>query len=270
MSCANVLARRGWHVFAGTRRSADSGAIAELATRYGRSVIPLQLDMTDVESHWTAAEIVAKFRDGQGLNALVNNAGTAISAPLEFLPPAELRAQLEVNLVGHLSLTQALLPQLRIAKGRIVNMSSIGGLVAGPILGAYHVSKFGLEAISDSLRREVRAHHVKVVVIEPATVRTSIWDSGADKADELAASMPPEAEALYGHLTERMRTYAAGAGSRGVGPDVVAEVVARAITARRPRARYLVGREARLAWLASRILPVAALDQLLAPTSRAS
>jgi NAD(P)-dependent dehydrogenase (short-subunit alcohol dehydrogenase family) len=182
---------------------------------------------------------------------------------LEFLPLEELRAQMEVNLVGQLGVTQAVLPLLRAARGRIVNVSSIGGLVAGPMLGAYHVSKFGLEAMSDSLRRELRHLGVDVVVVEPGTVRTDIWATGRNHADALLAALPSQVTELYGHLADRVRADAAGAGERGVAPEVAAATIVRALTRRRPRARYLVGRDARVARVVSRF-PARFVDRLVA------
>lgn len=266
LATAEELARTGWQVFAGIRRpDALSTPLADLVAQHPGAVVPVAVDLTDPASHRAAAATIAEYRGPAGLDGLVNNAGSTVSAPLEFLPLEELRAQLEVNLVGQLGVTQSLLPQLRAARGRIVTVSSIGGLVAGPILGAYHVSKYGIEAMSDSLRRELRHLGVSVSLVEPATVRTDIWETGSQQADVLATSMPPEATDLYGHLVERMREFAGGANERGVGPEVVAGVIARALTERRPRDRYLVGREARISWLASRVLPVRMLDRFLAP-----
>ena len=137
---------------------------------------------------------------------LVNNAGIAVAAPLEFLPIDRLRQQLEINLIGQAAVTQAFLPALRRARGRIVNVSSIGGRVALPLVGAYNASKFGLEGLSDSLRRELRSQGVDVILIEPGGVKTPIWKKGEELADEMLEDVPPEAERLYGRLiAERAR-----------------------------------------------------------------
>jgi NAD(P)-dependent dehydrogenase (short-subunit alcohol dehydrogenase family) len=268
LATARLLAEQGYRVYAGVRRP---DAVAALASEFPGIVVPVAVDLSEPASYRAAAAEIAEQVGAAGLRGLVNNAGYAVPGPLEFLPLEELRAQLEVNLVGHLGVTQAVLPLLRAASGRVVNVSSIGGLVAGPVLGAYHVSKFGLEAMSDSLRREVRHLGVGVVVIEPGAVRTDIWDTGRRHADALVAAMPAEATDLYGHLVQRGRSDAAAAARRGIVPEIVAATILRALTHRRPRARYLVGRDARVARLASR-LPARVVDRLLAaaPGSRAA
>src|SRR5919109_1448989 len=162
----------------------------------GRGVRTMRIDVTD-------AGQIAGARDELGdipLAGLVNNAGIAVAAPLEFLPVDRLRQQLEVNLIGQVAVTQAFLPALRRVRGRIVNVSSIGGRVALPLAGAYNASKFGLEGVSDALRRELRGQGVDVIVIEPGGVKTPIWKKGGELANEMIAGMPPEAERLYGGL----------------------------------------------------------------------
>lgn len=219
----------------------------------------VKLDVTDAGSIAAAAE-----RVGRDLAGLVNNAGVAVTGPLEFLPVDDLRRQLEVNLVGQVAVTQAFLPALRSARGRVVNISSIGGRVALPLAGPYAASKFALEAVSDVLRREVASQGVKVVVVEPGGIKTPIWDKGTAEADRIEASAPAEARRLYGGLIAAMRKEAGKIASEtGLPPQAVAEVVAEALTARRPRTRYLVGRDAKVRARAARILPDRVMDRLI-------
>ncbi len=187
---ARHLDSLGFTVFAGVRKPADAERVDAAGSERLRA---LELDVTDADSVAAAAEKVREATAGTGLAALVNNAGIAVTAPLEFVPIDELRNQLEVNVIGQVAVTQALLPGLRAARGRIVNVSSIGGRIGLPLAGPYAASKFALEAISDSLRRELRHLGVKVVVIEPGGVKTPIWDKGTDTADAMLAKAPPEA-----------------------------------------------------------------------------
>lgn len=200
----------------------------------------LLLDVTDAAQVRDAAA-----RVGESVDGLVNNAGIAVAAPLEFLPPDQLRRQLEVNLIGQLAVTQAFLPALRQARGRIVNVSSIGGRSALPFLGAYAASKFAFEAISDALRLEVAPFGIQVSVIEPGSIATAIWEKGGETADEIARAMPPEAAELYGARIAGFRKAAAAAGRRGEPADAVARAIEHALTAAKPKTRYLVGRDAK-------------------------
>src|ERR687894_1278867 len=154
----------------------------------------VKLDVTDSGSIATAR---AELGDAP-LAGLVNNAGIAVAAPLEFIPLDRLRQQLEINLIGQVAVTQAFLPALRRGRGRIVMVSSIGGRVALPLVAAYNASKFALEAVSDSLRRELLGQGVDVILIEPGGVKTPIWKKGEELADGMTEGMPPEAERLYG------------------------------------------------------------------------
>jgi NAD(P)-dependent dehydrogenase (short-subunit alcohol dehydrogenase family) len=225
----------------------------------------VKLDVTDVESISAAG---VELGDGP-LAGLVNNAGIAVAAPLEFLPLDQLRHQLEVNFVGQVAVTQAFLPALRAAGGRIVNVSSIGGRLASPLLGAYNASKFALEAASDSLRREVRSHGVDVIVIEPGGVKTPIWRKGDELAGQLVEGMPPDAGRLYGSLIAALRRQTTKIATQtGIEPRAVAEVIGRALTARRPRARYLVGRDARTSGPAAKLLPDRLMDRIVARALR--
>ena len=258
-----MLARHGFTVFGGVRRGED-GEVLERDAR--GDVRALRLDVTDEEQVGRAAEIVDQAVGEAGLAGLVNNAGVAIGGPVESIPLDDLRRQLEVNLIGQVGVTQAFLPALRRARGRIVNMSSVGGRVASPFFGPYNASKFGLEAISDALRIELRPWGIDVSVIEPGSVATDIWDRGAATARAVRARMGDGSEALYGEALDAMGTAAAKMGKEGLHPDRVAKAIAHALTARRPKSRYLIGREARLMVGASNVLPTRVYDAVVERT----
>jgi len=229
-ACAVRLARAGWRVLAGVRREGDAPEGTE----------ELLLDVTDAEQIRDAAERVDE------LNGLVNNAGIALGSPLELVPVDQLRHQLEVNLVGQVAVTQALLPPLRRAKGRIVFMGSIAGRSALPFLAPYAASKHALEAVADSLRLELKPFGIPVSIVEPGSIRTAIWGRSAARADELAATMDSEVAELYAERVAAFRSVALKRGEGGAPADRVAEVVEEALTAERPHARYLVGKDAKL------------------------
>lgn len=221
----------------------------------------VKLDVTESDS---IASARAELGEGP-LAGLVNNAGIAVAAPLEFLPLDQLRRQLEINLVGQLAVTQQFLPALRAGRGTIVNVSSIGGRVALPLVGAYNMSKFGLEAMSDSLRRELRPHGVDVIVIEPGGVKTPIWKKSNELADEVQEQMPPEVERLYGSLIEGLRRETVKIEQKtGLEPRAVAEVIGMALTAKRPRTRYLVGTDAKIRGPVAKFMPDRLMDRAIA------
>jgi short-subunit dehydrogenase len=258
---ATQLRSLGFEVIGGVRSEADAERLRDAGLEAAI------LDVTDAESIAGAREKIGEAP----LAALVNNAGIAVTGPLEFMPVDELRTQLEVNVIGQVAVTQALLPALRRARGRIVNVSSIGGRVALPLAGPYAASKFALEAISDSLRREVANQGVDVIVVEPGGIKTPIWDKGTAKADEIRDTMPPESAELYGDLIAGLTAEAQKiATDTGLPPAAVAEVIGKALTAKRPRTRYLVGTDAKVRAQAARILPDRALDRLIARTLSSS
>lgn len=238
-ACALRLARRGWHVFAGVRRDEDG---ERLQAGGGGRIEPLRIDVTDSASIAAAADALGEAP----LDGLVNNAGIAVALPIEFVPLDELRRQLEVNVVGQVAVTQAFLEPLRRARGRIVNVGSIAGRSSLPFLGAYAASKHALEALTDALRIELAPFGIGVAIVEPGSIATPIWRKGAETFQRLAADLPPEATSLYGQRMAAFREAATAAGRRGEPADTVAKVVEHALTATRPRTRYLVGRDARL------------------------
>jgi NAD(P)-dependent dehydrogenase (short-subunit alcohol dehydrogenase family) len=250
---ALLLAQLGATVLAGVRTPAADDAL-------GPTVRPVQLDITSPE------DIAAL--DLERLDGLVNNAGIAVSGPLEFLPVDELRHQLEVNVIAQLAVTQACLPALRETRGRIVTISSIAGRVALPLYGPYSASKFALEALTDSLRRELRGSGIHVSLVEPGAIATPIWDKGITVGDEIVARGDPTARARYARLIDRIRAAAEANARDGLPPSAVAEVISEAMTAEKPRTRYLVGREAKLRARLAQLLPDRALDALVARAMR--
>ncbi|GAA4931194.1 NAD(P)-dependent dehydrogenase (short-subunit alcohol dehydrogenase family) [Nonomuraea thailandensis] len=255
-SAARELARRGFHVLAGVRRDRDADSMR------ATGVEPVILDITEPEHVAALAARVAG--DPRALHAVVNNAGIQVNAPVEALPMTQWRRVFDVNLFGHVAVTQALLPALLRSRGRVVNISSVGGKAAMPTYGAYAGAKFALEAVSDSLRREVGPLGVQVVVVEPGGVRTEMAARGIATANRLAARMTPEQDERYGSLVRAINSLMDTGTSSGVSAEAAARVIAKAVTARRPRTRYTVGRDAALITRLTRILPDRTLDRVIA------
>jgi NAD(P)-dependent dehydrogenase (short-subunit alcohol dehydrogenase family) len=259
---ARELARRGFHVLAGVRRDADADALR------ADGIEPRILDIS-VEAD--VAAIAARVADdprGMPLRALINNAGIGVNGPVESLPIAEWRRQFEVNLFGHVAMIQALLPSLRRGSGTVVNISSIGGKVALPTYPAYAGSKFAMEALSDSLRREVSGSGVKVAVIEPGAVKTEMAQRGIATADRLKDDMPVDQLERYGRLIDAMSNLARSFDTDGVTAEHAAKIIAKAATASRPRTRYTIGRDAAVLARLSRVVPDRALDRIVARVLR--
>jgi NAD(P)-dependent dehydrogenase (short-subunit alcohol dehydrogenase family) len=249
----SYLAARDFDVVGSVRKESDRKALEAAGAR---SVL---FDVRDERTVRAAAESLGEG----GLDGLVNNAGIVVSGPLEFLPIEDVRRQLEVNLLGPIVVTQAFLPLLRRARGRIVNMSSISGRIAAPLLGPYAMSKFALEAFSDALRRELHSFGMHVSAIEPGAIRTPIWDKGLESARERVQTWPPRARELYSDLIEYLRTSARDLRDRAAPPERVARAVHHALIAKRPRTRYVVGRDARLGIRLASLLPDRVFDALM-------
>lgn len=250
----------GLRVFAGVRKPSDG---VKLANKASQRLSPIRLDVTDAEGIMAAVAQVKEVMGDNGLAGLVNNAGIAVAAPLEFIPIEDLRRQLEVNVIGQLAVTQAFLPMLRKGQGRIVFVSSISGRVSAPFLGPYACSKFALEALSDALRRELLAWNIQVSVIQPGRIVTPIWEKSLAAADELRDRLGPSAEDYYGEALTANRARAAR--RRGGTPlERVAEITAHALISPRPKTRYLVGWDARLGAILAWLLPDRWLDRLIA------
>lgn len=229
-ACAVRLSRAGWRVFAGVRRVGDAPTGTD----------EILLDVTNEDQVRAAAERVEE------LDGLVNNAGIALAIPLEFIPLDELRRQFEVNVVGQVAVTQALLPHLRRSRGRIIFIGSIAGQSALPFLGPYAASKHALEAVADTLRLELRPFGVDVSLVQPGTIKTPIWTKSAAVADELANGAGAELADLYGERIAAFRKVALRRGAKGASADEVARAVEEALTMDRPRTRKLVGLDAKL------------------------
>jgi NAD(P)-dependent dehydrogenase (short-subunit alcohol dehydrogenase family) len=249
----------GWQVFAGVRKQEDAAALSGAGSE---RLAPLLLDVTDAEQIAAAAARVESEAGGR-LDGLVNNAGIAIPSPLETMPMEDFRRQIEVNLTAHVAVTQALLPAIRAARGRIVFISSLGGRVAFPLTGAYHAAKFGIEAVGDVFRQELRSWGIAVAIVEPGSIDTPIWERGERTADEVGGRSPRR-EALYGKAIESYRKVIAGTTGRAIAPEKVAAVVEHALSARSPRSRYLVGLEARVTARAKLLLPTRIFDRIVA------
>jgi NAD(P)-dependent dehydrogenase (short-subunit alcohol dehydrogenase family) len=256
------LAGVGWTVLAGVRTPAAGEELAAQAPEGG--VRPVALEITDPQQIAAAAARVQGEPGASvagGLDALVNNAGVGVGGPIELVDDAELRRQFDVNVFGQLAVTRALLPALRRARGRIVFISSIGGLVATPFLAPYAASKHAIEAFADAARVELRSSGVQVALVEPGSVATPIWDKSREAAAEL--EIPPELRAQYGHVPAAMRKAIEDTGRRGVPPEEVARRIESALSARRMRARYLVGRDAYVMLALRRLLPDRAFDAVI-------
>jgi NAD(P)-dependent dehydrogenase (short-subunit alcohol dehydrogenase family) len=262
MGAATVkeLARRGFHVLAGVRREADAEALRGLGTE---RIEPCILDITVGSDVAAIADRVTRDPLHRPLRALVNNAGVAINAPVETLPMDEWRRQFEVNLFGHIAMTQALLPALLNSSGTVVNISSVGGKVVLPTYGAYAGSKFALEAVSDALRREVSDVGIKVVVVEPGAVKTEMAERGVATAEGLKANMTATQIARYEKVTDAIAAQALSFNETGVSAEHAATVIAEAATAPHPRTRYTIGRDAAILVRISRVVSDRVLDRIV-------
>lgn len=259
-ACVIRIARLGFRVYAGVRGVADGEM---LRAEGGANVIPVVIDVTNADTVAKAASFIRSNLDHMPLRGLVNNAGIAVAGPLEFLPLAELRRQLEVNVIGQVAMMQAFLPMLRESRGRIVNIGSIAGRSALPMTGPYSASKFALEAITDSLRVELMPAGVDVIIVEPGMIATPIWQTSITAADKIMDQLPPEVWKYYGRIIKGVRVRAGSNDMKGLPADAVARVVEKALTARRPKTRYVIGRDARLRLLLQ-TLPDRVRDRIIA------
>jgi NAD(P)-dependent dehydrogenase (short-subunit alcohol dehydrogenase family) len=254
-ACATRFARLGYTVLAGVRNTAAGDAIR---TDSPENIRPVLLDVTRCES---VADALASVGT-EPLAGLVNNAGIAVTGPLELVPVEAWRAQFEVNVVGLVAITQAFLPLLLIGRGRIVNIGSIAGRSALPGSGPYDASKFAVEAISDSLRMELRASGIAVSLIEAGSVATPIWAKTRADAEKNRQRAAPATYDRYARLLANLDREAATSARKAISPDEVAKAVQHAMTARRPKARYLVGPDVGL-WLFLNLLPDRWRDYLI-------
>lgn len=253
------LDKAGWKVFAGVRREEDAESLRQAGSE---RLAPLMLDVTDGEQIAAAAERVRAEGEGK-LDGLVNNAGLSVPSPLETIPIDDFRHQIEVNLTGQVAVTQALLPQIRPARGRIVFISSIGGRIAFPLTGAYHAAKFGIEAVGDVFRQELRPWGIEVAIVEPGSIDTPIWERGERTADAVG-ERSPRREELYGRVIENYRKVIKDTAERGIPPEKVAQAIDHALSAERPRSRYLVGLDAKVQARLKPLIPTPVFDRIVA------
>src|SRR3990167_772532 len=259
-ACAWHLDRLGFTVLAGVRRMEDGEALkAQASTR----LQPIILDVTDTRSIEQARQVVAERVGARGLAGLVNNAGIAVVGPLEAVPIADLRRQFGVNVIGQVAVAQAFLPLLRKGRGRIVNMGSIAGRAAMPVMGPYSASKFALEALTDALRLEVQQWGIQVSIVEPGAIATPIWTKSGTKAEELETTTSDELKTLYAGVIAGVRARVAEAAARAIPPDAVAQAVEHALTSASPNTRYLVGSDAKFRALLIKLLPDRWSDRLM-------
>jgi len=237
-----MLAEKGFKVFAGIRKQED----AEKLEQENSEIIPVFIDVTSQESICNAFAQISERTEGQGLWGLVNNAGIAVAGPMEFLPIDKLRLQLEINVIGQMAVTQAFMPLVRKTSGRIINISSISGFTAFPFKGAYCASKHAIEALSDSLRRELRPWGIKVSIIEPGVIKTPIWEKSMNLVDDMVQQMPEAAEKHYGTVYKNLlgRTMQR-VEKKGANPEEVAKAIIHALTDKKPKIRYLIGKDAK-------------------------
>ncbi len=234
---AKVLTQAGFRVFGSVRKEADA---KKLALEFGPSFVPLVFDVTDEKGARAAAATVRAALGGETLFGLVNNAGIAVAGPLLYMAIDEFRNQLEVNLTGVVIATQAFAPLLGVDKdlkgepGRIVNISSVGGRNATPFIGAYNTSKFGLEGLSEALRREMMPFKIDVIVIAPGAVATAIWGKTGEGEVAKYANTP------YAAQLATLQKLAAEQGAKGLKPEQLGEAIKTALTAPRPKVRYTV------------------------------
>lgn len=259
------LCAAGFRVFAGVRKESDGEALSAEASG---ELLPLRLDVTDPSQIEASAKRVDAEVGAAGLQGLVNNAGIAVAGIAEFQDLDALRHQLEVNVVGLVSVTRAHLPAIRRARGRVMNVSSIGGYMSAPYLGPYSASKHAVEAWTDALRRELLGSGMRAVLIQPGSIATPIWDkAGRDRA-ELLNALPEASRALYERRTSGMDRFIDTSRSRGIPPERVARAIERALTSARPRDRYRVGLDARFVWWTEKLVPTAVLDAVMARLAR--
>jgi NAD(P)-dependent dehydrogenase (short-subunit alcohol dehydrogenase family) len=259
-ACALSLDTLNFRVFAGVRKDGDGEALGRTSSP---RLTPVFIDVTDERSIAAAVKGVSREVEHAGLAGLVNNAGVAIPGPLEYLSLEELRRLLEINLVGQLAVTQAFLPLLRKAQGRVVNISSLAGKLTTPFNGAYSAAKHGIEAFSDALRMELSPWGIHVCVVEPGTIATAMPKKLLRDADAVLAALPAEGRERYGQAFETyVRTLADHAQS-GSSPEVVSRAVVHALTAPKPRTRYPAGKPAGRMLALYRLLPDRLLDRVI-------
>jgi len=258
--CAVGLAKLGYRVFAGVRKAADGDALVKQAPS---GLEPLIIDVTNEAQTRAAAAEVERKLGGAPLTALWNNAGISVNAPIEFIPLDDLRRQLDVNVIGQVAATQAFLPLIRKAKGRILITGSIGGFFTTPMLVPYCMSKYAMEAMADGLRRELRPFGVEVVLLEPGGIQSKIWEKGISESEMFLKNAPPQMMEVYGWLVRALQRLAPQMEKRSKPPQEVLDCVVRALESPRPKTRYRMGSNSTAQKIISK-LPDRVQDSLVA------
>jgi NAD(P)-dependent dehydrogenase (short-subunit alcohol dehydrogenase family) len=260
LSSVSRLIQAGWHVFATVRRARDG---EKLRSEFGAHVTPVKMDVTDRASIAAAAAEVSSHLNGRGLDGLVNVAGVGMVRPLEYASPEDVREIFDINVFGQLTVTQAFLPLLRKARGRIVNITSVGAHIAIPFGGLLNASKAAFGLLSDSMRLELRPFGIRVSTIEPGAIKTPAVDKTLGDIEAIIDALPPRGAAQYGDMLRTFTTRGYAREINGSSPDVVAQAVQHALTASRPRIRYRVGKHARVLATLPKVLPDWLLDEVL-------
>jgi NAD(P)-dependent dehydrogenase (short-subunit alcohol dehydrogenase family) len=251
------LAEKGWRVFAAVRKEADAKKLRDASSG---KVTPVIMDIVDYESVKHGAQEIEKALGGAGLDALFNNAGISVQGPLEIIPIELFEQQIQVNVFGHIFVTQTFLPLLRKAQGRIVFTSSESGRMTLPLMAPYSASKFALEAAANALRIELRPWKIRVSCVELQTIKTPMWEKIDTSTEKLISSLPKQARDLYQNELKTLSVFPRWQAEMGISMKKAVRVIIRALSARSPKARYLVGYEARLLVYSHAITPTWMMD----------
>lgn len=249
------LDKLGYRVFAGVRKDADAKSLKQESSN---NLVPLMIDMNDNDSMAHAFQQVSETVGSTGLAALVNNAGIPMGGPLEFFDLAQLQKGLEVNLLGHIRMIQLFLPLIRMQKGRIINIGSIGGIFPAPFTAPYSASKAAMHTLTHALRRELLPEEIQVILIIPGNIKTAIWKKVEDSNEPAS----PAVEEKYGQALKAMKRTTIKMGSQGIPPETVAKIVTKALTHKNPKPSYIVGQDAKLQTIATILLPHRLIDRI--------
>lgn len=252
-----ALVEKGWRVFSAVRKEADAKKLVEASSG---KITPVIMDVVDYESVKRGAREIEKALGGAGLDALFNNAGISVQGPLEIIPIELFEQQIRVNVFGHVFVTQTFLPLLRKARGRIVFTSSESGRITLPLMAPYSSSKFALEAVASALRIELRPWKIRVSTVELQTIKTPMWEKIDTSTEKLIASLPQQARDLYKNEMKTLSVFPKWQAEMGISMKKAVRAIIRALSARSPKARYLVGYEARLLVYSHAITPIWMMD----------
>ncbi|MEL6865486.1 MAG: SDR family oxidoreductase [Bacteroidota bacterium] len=261
LNAAEYLLEQGYAVWGSVRKEADAKA---LEARLGPHFKAFIFDVCDEQAIEAARKEIATLLKDQGLHALVNNAGISVSGPLMYVPVEDIKYQLDVNVLGVIRLCQAFLPLLGASDpspyspGKIINISSISGRIASPFIGPYAASKHALEALSDSLRRELAVFDINVVSIQPGPIKTPIWDKA--KADMAKRSYP---NTPYAAIMEKSKELIAESEREAIEPIAVSRCIHQILRSKNPKARYIIAKKRLMYWIVSYVLPDRWLDAMI-------